>query len=357
MIKIRDHLFGDRKRFEQHYRKLYGKSDYTQIIDQTQNKIGKRYILLVIFSLILAVMVIAEEHIQSDRGIVIKDGQMIAIKRPERENDTVKVQTKVTAGLDDETWSQKLVLLIRSEAHEDEVLSDMETDETEGNISRLKMEVRKLSQLINKSDSGEAVWLPEEGIDGISLKWEESHTSNLPLALIGAAFVFYMIYKNRYNLIKKQEKEARESIIRELPDFINQFVLLLNAGMVLSAAFSKVLEGRDSEVVKSYFYLQLLKINRNMQETNSPLTEELKDFAKRSGVKELMRLSNIISDNVDKGADLVEKLQGESAFLWFTKKKLAEEKGRLAETKMTFPLMLLLLVLIMVTITPALMQM
>ena len=43
--------------------------------------------------------------------------------------------------------------------------------------------------------------------------------------------------------------------------------------------------------------------------------------------------------------------------LWFSRKKRAAEKGRLAETKLTFPLMLLLLALVMVTTAPALLDM
>ncbi len=43
--------------------------------------------------------------------------------------------------------------------------------------------------------------------------------------------------------------------------------------------------------------------------------------------------------------------------MWIGRKKKAEEKGKLAETKLTFPLMILLLVLIMITVAPALLGM
>ena len=56
-----------------------------------------------------------------------------------------------------------------------------------------------------------------------------------------------------------------------------------------------------------------------------------------------------------KGADFSEKLKKENELLWFSRKQHAEEQGRLAETKLTMPLMILLLVLIMITIAPALM--
>ena len=64
----------------------------------------------------------------------------------------------------------------------------------------------------------------------------------------------------------------------------------------------------------------------------------------------------MISDNWNKGTALAEKLESENEILWNSRKKIAEEKGKLAETKLTFPLMILLIVLIMIVIAPALME-
>ena len=102
--------------------------------------------------------------------------------------------------------------------------------------------------------------------------------------------------------------------------------------------------------------MQLTQIGRAVRETNGSLCQELQQFAKRSGVKELIRISNILSDNLNKGTDLSEKLKQENSLLWLARKQQSEEKGRLAETKLTLPLMILLLVLIMMTIAPAMME-
>ena len=69
---------------------------------------------------------------------------------------------------------------------------------------------------------------------------------------------------------------------------------------------------------------------------------------------ELMRVSNIVNDNINKGVELTEKLQRESETLWINRKKNCEEKGKLAETKLTLPLMIFLIVLIVITVAPAL---
>ncbi len=69
-----------------------------------------------------------------------------------------------------------------------------------------------------------------------------------------------------------------------------------------------------------------------------------------------MRISNILSDNMSKGVDLTEKLTRESEVFGIGRKKNCEEKGRLAETKLTLPLMVFLMVLMVVTVAPALME-
>ena len=89
--------------------------------------------------------------------------------------------------------------------------------------------------------------------------------------------------------------------------------------------------------------------------------KEFRDFSRSSehsgeGSRELMRISNIITDNISKGVELTDKLQSESETLWLSRKRSSEERGRLAETKLTMPLTVFLLVLVVVTVSPALLE-
>jgi type II secretory pathway component PulF len=171
------------------------------------------------------------------------------------------------------------------------------------------------------------------------------------------AVVLWLIYSRRFHTIAREEKRARESIIKELPEFINKLVLLINAGVILNTAFLKIIEDCDEKRIRSsYFYRRIYDIGYMVRETNASFYSEMYSFAKYSGVKELMRITNIMVDNINKGDDLSDKLRRENELLWFARKQQAEEKGRLAETKLTLPLMILLTVLIMVTISPALME-
>ena len=151
---------------------------------------------------------------------------------------------------------------------------------------------------------------------------------------------------------KKRRKEEKEDVLERLPGFVNSLMLLLRAGLVTDEAVSRLAgDGTDD----SYFISGLYGIRKKMESTNSSFEREFRDFAGKSGIRELMRISGIITDNIDKGSSLAEKLDQEAEFMWHSMKKRTEEKGRLAESKMTFPIALMLISLIMVTAAPAFM--
>ncbi len=183
------------------------------------------------------------------------------------------------------------------------------------------------------------------------------HPMDPLLVLLIFTGIFFLIYKKRYERIDKQVFKAKETMIDDFPQFIDKLVLLLNAGMVTEAALKKiVIDYRTSRNVlgRRALYEGLLDMMGRIEETNVPLQRELSEYAAMSGVREMLRFSAIIEDNLSKGSGLCEKLEGEGALLWMGRKKRAEEKARLAETKLSLPLMLLLLSLMVITTAPIL---
>ncbi|MDD4582953.1 MAG: type II secretion system F family protein [Eubacteriales bacterium] len=197
--------------------------------------------------------------------------------------------------------------------------------------------------------------LPEELEEGIQIQWKKKRQSPLFELIILFSFGFLIIFFKRFDQIERQFKTDKETIIKDFPDFIDKLVLLLNAGLVTDAALEKIaFDYRKNQkgLKNNSLYEGVCEIEKRMKETNAPLAKELREFAQKSGVRELMRFAVIVEDNIYKGSTLVEKLEGEAELLWLSKKKRAEEKGRLVETKLIFPLVLLLFVLILITISP-----
>lgn len=241
---------------------------------------------------------------------------------------------------------------------------DLKSDDYERTMAeRLTGIVKEL----NRSTDNNRLILPDKLEDGIQLKWEKASGSNWILIIFIFIFANLIIYFKRFDVVNKEVKRTSESIASDLPEFINKLVLLLNAGLVVSTALSKIAEDYQNNAYgkknscrkweKGCLYEELSEIEKRVKQTNSSMIKELKEYARRSGVRELMRVTAIISDNLNKGSALAEKLEAEAELLWITRKKRAEEKGRLAETKLTLPMMILLIITIIVTIAPALIEM
>jgi type II secretion system protein F domain protein len=127
--------------------------------------------------------------------------------------------------------------------------------------------------------------------------------------------------------------------------------------MVFTSAFEKTVAYGSISNSQSYFYDELWKINQKSKESNASVIVELKKFSKRTENKEFIRVVNVISDNINRGTELVRAMQTESELLSYQRRKRAEERARVAETKLTIPLAMQLLSLILITLAPAMFDM
>ena len=158
---------------------------------------------------------------------------------------------------------------------------------------------------------------------------------------------------------KKVLERRKEEILIAMPAFINQLLLLMNSGMVMQDAFKKIARGYGSleKEQQNYFTREVRQIYENGEHSGENVITLFYQFSRLSNVKELTRVANIMMENQSKGTDLWYKLAEEGERLWQERKRLAMERIRIAESKMSFPLGLLLLSLLLVTAAPALMQM
>lgn len=322
----------------------------------------KKQIMIV---LIIGSMLIAADLIMSDEnGVEVERsyGQLYLI-RPEAGVESGYLSLKAEVESENGIYEKKLN--IRVEPYERGNESEAEEMDEENNMLMSEEEqmdyyLRSIADNVNLDVSERKVSLPAKLETGESITWhveekKQSNTFTIVLMMIGAII---LLYREKYAAVRRKEAEEQESVLRQLPGFINRLVLLLNAGLVINSAFERAVE--ESVAVRKekndYFYMNLNNIYASMKTANGSMGQELKAFARRSKVQELMRVSNIINDNVSKGTELTGKLQSESELLWIGRKKRCEEIGRLAETKLTLPLMLFLLVLIVITIAPALLE-
>lgn len=224
----------------------------------------------------------------------------------------------------------------------------------------LKRELEETLEHAKESGSTENdLLLPRETKNGIPINWKRSGGGRFFPILVLFLAALVAVYGKRYRRADRQLAEIKASVQRDLPELINKLILLLSAGLVIDTAIEKITEDyfafRENGRKKSYLYEALAEVQKRVCESNAFLAKELFEMARRSGVQEFMRFTSIIGDNMQKGNALSEKLEAEAAMLWQARKKQAESKGRIAETKLTFPLTILLSVLVVITIAPTLM--
>jgi len=349
--QITDKLTGEKDYFNKIYYKIYGvNNDFLGEKSISENK-GKYKHLLLIFGFLLLLNLV-NAMVAQDGNLIKKDGYVEAISRPASGIYNVNLIAEIKGN----NFSFKQEIPIKISAAGEKQVSEKREENSIDQESAGRAQLNKFLNSISQIDNSNAgtIILPQELEDGSNLKWYIKNNNNFVYLSILFVLSVSTIYIGRFNKAKKLESEAKKSILTELPDFINKIVLLLNAGLVFSSAFSRVVDKNYENEDETYFLKQMIVIKEKVEMTNSSLILELKSFSERIQVRELIRTVNIISDNIYLGALLVEKLQNESDLLWENRRKFAEEQNRINETKLSFPLAIHLIILITITIAPAL---
>ena len=143
-----------------------------------------------------------------------------------------------------------------------------------------------------------------------------------------------------------------------LPAFINQLLLLMDSGLILTDAFKRIAVEyeRLPPDRKNYFTEAVSDIYRSSVSTGSNVINGFYAFSGGENVKELIRTANFLYENRNRGTEVWDRLSELSEDLWEERKRLCMEKIKLSETRMSFPLGIMLIALILITSAPALMQ-
>ena len=216
-----------------------------------------------------------------------------------------------------------------------------------------------VSQIEEKTEK--RIVLPTKLDDGSIVIWKKDNRANRDWIAIPLMYVVLVIavIANKHDKMKRRGHEERNQILKALPSFTNQLLLMMNSGVILSDAFRKIRYGYSLMHRESLGELEksIVEMTDVAEFTNQSIPLLFSEMARKYSVKELMRISTVLRENEKRGSDIQEKLERESEFLWDIRKTIAREQGKLIDTKMTYPLGMLLVLLIVITMAPALMTM
>ncbi|NHN30714.1 type II secretion system F family protein [Paenibacillus agricola] len=165
-------------------------------------------------------------------------------------------------------------------------------------------------------------------------------------------FLPFLMYKNLASQLQKKKRQ----MLLDLPEMVNQIVLLVNAGESVQKALMRCIE-RNPNVMKSPLLSELAVVAYEIS-INASFTKSMEDFNKRCGVQEVSLFTTTLLLNYKRGGDeLVMSLKELSFTLWEKRKAIAKTLGEEASSKMVFPMVFIFLVVMVVVAAPAILMM
>ena len=106
----------------------------------------------------------------------------------------------------------------------------------------LAYEMRSVINSLNDDLSVRRVTLPDHLRTGETITWGTEKKTNTAMIALAMILLALFVYKRRLDPLEKIRRSQMTSVNRQLPEFASRLVLLLGAGLVLSAAFEHIIE-------------------------------------------------------------------------------------------------------------------
>lgn len=210
--------------------------------------------------------------------------------------------------------------------------------------------------------SDQVLRLPTEGEDGVRYEWREPKSYHrIAMAVLWIVMIPCIVLCIREQEAKRRLRTYRESIRKRYPDMLNKMMILMGAGMSLVKAWEKVVEDYQFQKkryhVNEPLYEEMIIAGNQLQKGYS-MGDVMQLFARRTGIKEIQQFCNVLQMGWRRGdAHVLMHLKELHDRSWDLRKKLARKLSEEADTKLLFPLMLMLMVVFIIILTPAVMTM
>ena len=220
---------------------------------------------------------------------------------------------------------------------------------------------RKVQSLLEEQKEQERMLqLPVE-VGGESLQWRRKFSyQGLGLSLLGVLTLLLLPYAKKMEF-KRQRVQRQKEMSADYPVIVSQLSLLLGTGVSLEEAAERMTLRYQQQKEKT-------KKMRAGFELWSQFSREIQDgvgewsaiehLGSRSGIREYRKLSMLLHQNQIKGNEhLVEQLEQEDFIAFEAQKQRAKKAGEEASTKLLFPMMGMLAIIVVILLMPAVLTM
>ena len=214
-------------------------------------------------------------------------------------------------------------------------------------------------QSVSKAEKGtrqkETFSLPETVL-GKQVVWKKKKdTTGYAVLGMGLLMGVILIWKCRQDEAELMQRR-REQMLRDYPDILSKFTLLLSTGMTVKNVWLKIVQGYEES--KALFgercaYEEMRRTCHEMQGGVSE-AEAYEHFGKRCEIAQYMKFGVLLSQNMKKGSrGLSDLLKLESVQALENRKSSAKLMGEKAGTKLLVPMFGMFAVVMLMVIVPA----
>lgn len=210
-----------------------------------------------------------------------------------------------------------------------------------------------------------------QGEDGVSEIWAGEEVkivkkspggSETRIVAACAGVLMVLCFWGKFQEVDRGIQNRRKALTDQLPLLMEQLILMMNAGLILSEALqmaAKAFPGPErKEGEEGQLFRDIYALCQRAAETRRPVTTLLCDYAVETGVAELIRFSAMLADHVNRGsASLVQQLKTERNYALERQWKQKESRCREMEVRLAGPLFLLLAVILILAIGPVWIEM
>jgi len=214
---------------------------------------------------------------------------------------------------------------------------------------------------LEKENVEEPELLLPEKINNIKVGTEKSETGGRLLIL--GTFLGIVAMGVMLSRLKEESDKRDYELMREYPYFVDSLWLYLEAGMNTKRAFEEFVRssnmkhmGLKNREKRKNILLQEIQYTLNEIENGQPEYQAYEELGERLNLASYKTITRHISQNLRMGTkDLRALMETEVTIALETKKENAKRLGEEASTKLIFPMIILLVVVMVLIMTPAFM--
>ncbi|HHT89005.1 MAG TPA: hypothetical protein GX002_08345 [Clostridiales bacterium] len=224
--------------------------------------------------------------------------------------------------------------------------------------TRLYRELQNILETTEKETSMTNEWKLPDKVGDYLIRWHISQSSKtfaiFAVGIAGSVLLWFFMDRS----LDDKMKTRNNQMLLDYPEIINKFNLLINAGMTIRQAWSKITEdyikntksvGRQTRYAYEEMLVTLHELKLGVAEADA-----YEQFGIRAGFLPFMKFSSILVQNLKKGnRSMTDLLKQEAAEAFQERKEAAKRLGEEASAKLLGPMMILLFIVLIIILVPA----